>query len=68
MLFLFFTEISLALIIVYTAFKFNTYNLDMKANYDESDGLWLFFVPRYFPESMFSRTAVKWVKIGIFIF
>mmetsp|Transcript_2728 Transcript_2728/g.3188 ORF Transcript_2728/g.3188 Transcript_2728/m.3188 type:complete len:151 (+) Transcript_2728:882-1334(+) len=73
MLFLFFTELSLILVIVYVGFKFNTYNLEMQELYDENS-LWLFYLPKRMPDYFFERRIIMGIKIaviaisGIFVF
>lgn len=64
MLFLFFTELALILLITYIAFKFHIDNLDMVANY-EATGYWIYYIPSLMPPSMFDWRVILGIKIGV---
>ena len=68
MFFLFLTELSLILVIVYTGLHFHDANLDMKANYENSGGFWLFYIPKLMPPSLFDSRVIFGIKIGILVF
>lgn len=64
MLFLFFTEISLILVIVFIGIKFNTYRLDMATEFVENGNLWLYFIPKQLPLFFYYQNVIMGIRIG----
>jgi hypothetical protein len=67
MLFLFFTEVVLTLIIIYTALKFDRYNLDMEQMYIDNDNIWLYWIPKNLPDWLYERYVIMGIKIGVLV-
>lgn len=64
MLFLFFTEVSLVCTIVFVSLRFNKYTLGMEQMYNDNDGLWLYYIPKYIPDIIYKEEVIMGIKIG----
>lgn len=64
MLFLFFSEMSLIILIALVSVKFEVYNLDMNLLYTDSNKGWLFLIPKQIPDYFYKREVVMGVKIA----
>lgn len=64
MLFLFFTETALILVIIFISIKFNTYKLDMNELFVSNGNLWLYFIPKHLPLFFYYQNVIMGIRIG----